>query len=190
TRPLSVFLPKGTEAVVPLSSFMGVDDLKLMGVWQWVREYINLRTLFPDGEFLRRGEDVDRVAHVLQRAVEGGHWMITPPRLLELVHAVQQPIGVPAFSAISVQHAPYGDPTKFPFDETRDPSPNVLQTEPERAPTGDTELAPITAWRKPGAVDAYLMGGLYVHGASTEKVDLLAEWTDPIDDASQPRVEP
>ena len=188
-RVLTVFLPKGTQSVVPLSSFMTPDDLKLMGVWQWVREYINLRTLLPDGSFLRPGQDVDRIAHVLQRAVEGGHWMITPPRLLTLVHAVQQPMGVPAFTAISVQHAPYGDPTKFPFDETRDPSPTVLQTEPERAPTGDTELAPVTAWRKPGAVDAFLMGGLYVHGASTEKIDLFAEWSDPIDDVGTDRVE-
>jgi hypothetical protein len=189
-RTLTVFLPKGVETVVPLSSFMTPDDLKLMGVWQWVREYINLRTLLPDASFLRPGEDVDRIAHVLQRSVEGGHWMITPPRLLALVHAVQQPLGAPAFTAISVQHTPYGDPTKFPFDETRDPSPNVLQTEPERAPTGDTELAPVTGWRRPGAVDAFLMGGLYVHGASTEKIDLLAEWTDPLDDVAQPRVVP
>src|SRR5206468_12856805 len=26
------------------------------------------------------------------------------------------------------------------------------------------------------------------HGASTEKVDILAEWVDPIDDVSQPRL--
>jgi hypothetical protein len=107
---------------------------------------------------------------------------------LTLVHATQQPIGVPAFCAISVQHEPYGDPTKFPYDETRDPSPEVLQTEPEKAPTSATELDAITAWRRPGAVDAYLLGGLQVHAASTEKIDLVAAWEDPIDDPSTPRV--
>ena len=32
------------------------------------------------------------------------------------------------------------------------------------------------------------MGGLRVHAASTEKVDIFAEWTDPIDDLSRPRI--
>jgi hypothetical protein len=188
-RVLTVYLPKGTQSVVPLSSYMTPDDLKLMGVWQWIREHIDVvSTQQSDGGFLRAGDDVDKIAHVLQRSVEGGHWMLNPPRLLTLVHALQQPIGTPSFCAISVQHQPYGDATQYPYDETRDPSSAVLQTTPEKSPTAETELASITAWRKPGSVDSYLMGGLRIHGASTEKVDILAEWTDPIDDVSKPRV--
>ena len=188
TRVLSVAIPKASVAVVPLSSFLSPGDLKLMGVWQWIREYIDRRAVEqPDDDGI--GDDyADRIAHVLQRAVEGGHWMLTPPTLLTLVHAMQQPIGAPAFCALSVQHEPYGDPTKFPYDETRDPSPEVLQTEPEKAPTAATELDSVTAWRRPGALDAYLLGGLQVHCASTEKIDLVAEWEDPVDDPSVPRV--
>lgn len=188
-RVLTVYAPKASVSLVPLSSVLAPDDLKRMGVWQWIRERIDTITAqSPDPDVLRTGDEVDLIAHVLQRAVEGGHWMITPPRLLTLVHAVQQPIGVPQFRAISVQHVPYGDPTRFPFDETRDPSPEVLQTSPEKAPTAETELASITSWRRPGAVDAFVLGGLQVHAASTEKIDLLAEWSDPIDDMTKRRV--
>src|SRR5208283_498138 len=38
-RALTVYLPKGATAIIALSSYMTPDDLKLMGVWQWLREY-------------------------------------------------------------------------------------------------------------------------------------------------------
>jgi hypothetical protein len=135
----------------------------------------------PDQNAIAPDAAVDQIDHLLQRTVEGGHWMISPPLLLKLVHAVQQPIGNPAFTAIAVQHppipAPYSD---------RMPDPNALQTIPEAAPTAETELNSITAWRFLGATDAYLLGGLQIHAASTAKVNILAEWDDPVDDLSQP----
>jgi len=188
-RLLTIHLPKGAQAVVPLSSYLAPEDLKRMGVWQWLREYIDYITANqPDSPVANPLLGMEKIAHLLQRAVEGGHWMITPPTLLSLVHAVQQPLGLPAFCAISVQHKYYG--TLGPFgnvDEKDQPDPNVLQTAPEDIPTEASELSVITAWRKLDAPDAYLLGGLEIHAASTEKVDLLAEWTDPLDDLSQPR---
>jgi hypothetical protein len=183
-RVLTIFVPKGTMATIPLTSYMTRDDMKLMGVWQWLREYIDSITVeHPLVNVLEPRQEVDRIAHILQRSVEGGHWMLTPPTLLTLVHAVQQPIGLPSFTALSVQHEPYG--TGKP-DETIGADPNVLQTEPEKQPTVETELAAITAWRKPGSIDAYLMGGLSVHAASTSRVDIHATWQDPID-VAEPR---
>lgn len=177
TRVLTVFMAKGTMKTVPLTSYLDPGDLKLMGVWQWLREHIeNVTTTAPEAGFLRPGADVDQIAHILQRAIEGGHWMLTPPRLLTFVSAVQQPIGVPAFAALPVQHEAY--------DEKR-PDPDVLQTQLESQPTAETELNAITAWRKPGAIDAFLLGGLQVHAASTAKVELLAEWIDPVDDLNK-----
>lgn len=189
-RVLTVFLPKATTSLVPLSSFASPAGLKLMGIWQWIREHIEDRAQrTPDEDVLPvphgTVSDVDQVAHVVQRAVEGGHWMLTPPTILTLVHATQQPLGSPAFSALPVQHEPYGDPTLPPWDETRRASPTVLQTEPEKAPTSETELDPVTAWRRPASLDAYLLGGLHIHAASTDKVDLAATWTDPVDDPAQ-----
>ncbi|MEA2355882.1 MAG: hypothetical protein QOD61_2011 [Solirubrobacteraceae bacterium] len=173
-RVLTVYLPKGQSTTVPLTSFIGVDELKLMGVWQWLREYVEAITVNdPQQQVLDQRGSADRIAHVLQRAVEGGHWMLTPPRLITLVHAVQQPLGHPELRALSVGHDDAnGDPT--------------LQTAPDRGRTDPSELASITAWRRLGATDAVLLGALRVHGASTAKVDLLATWTDPTDDQAEP----
>ena len=153
-------------------------DLPLLGQWQWLREAVE-QSPSP----IRRVEhptpldNADLIAHVLQRAVEGGHWLLTPPRLITLVHAVEQPLGRPEFTGVDIQHDP--------AQEGTDP----LQTEPITGRTDPTELAPITAWRRPGATDAYLIGALRVHGASTAKVDLRAEWDDPVDtdDPNVPR---
>lgn len=175
-RVLTVFLPKGQTAVVPLSSFMTTDDLKLMGVWQWLREFVErIAILQAQQQQLLPGFPADRIAHVLQRAVEGGHWMLTPPRLVTLVHAVQQPIGRPQFAALNVDHE------DLAFD------PNPLQSARVRGRKDPDELAAITAWRLPGGTDAFLMGALKIHGASTAKVDLAAEWTDPVDDVNEPK---
>lgn len=165
---LTVSLPKGTTHVVPISSCCDAEDLKYLGVWKWLREYIEHLTTTNrlEHEFAKGVAVQDRIAHVLQLAVEGGHGMLTPPHLLTLVHAVQQPIGVPQFGRL---------------DGQIDPNQGTLQTEPEKAPTAETELALITAWRKLGGTDAFLHGALQVHGASTAKVDVHATWTDPVD---------
>lgn len=132
--------------------------------------------------------DSEKIAHLLQRAHEGGHWMLTPPKLLTLVHAVKQPIGSPLFTRLSVQHEPYGTKTSWgTVDEMIAPDPSVLQTAPELRPSAASELATITAWRRPASPEATLLGGLRIHAASTDKIELLAEWSDPYDDISAPR---
>ena len=190
-RVLTVHLPKGTQALTPLSSYLLPDDLKRMGVWQWLREYIDRITLQdPTLPVLDPQVNSEQIAHILQRAVEGGHWMITPPTLLYLVHAVQQPISFPQFTPLAAQHEPYGSQTKYgQVDEYLDPDPQVLQTAPESGLPAAAETAVITAWRKPEATEAFLLGGLHVHAASTGKIDLLAEWDDPYDDLNRPRLE-
>ncbi len=190
-RVLTVHLPKASQAVVPLSSYLTPDDLKLMGVWQWLREAVDAAAIFfPDAPVSDTRQDSERIEHLLQRAVEGGHWMITPPRILNLISAVQRPIGHPEFSLLSAQHVPYGTIYDEGYvDEMLNPDPGVLQTAPEARPTAESELAAISAWRKPGSPETYLLGGLKIHAASTEKIDLLAEWTDPTDDPTHPRVE-
>ena len=73
-RVLTVYLAKGNISVVPLSSVTNIEDLKLMGIWQWLRDYIERVTVTdPQPQFLEPGSEKDRIAHVLQRAVEGGH---------------------------------------------------------------------------------------------------------------------
>jgi hypothetical protein len=175
-RVLTVYLAKGRTSVVPLSSYVLPDDLKLMGMWQWLREFVErLSILGPQQQLLLPGFPVERVAHVLQRAVEGGHWMLTPPRLLTLVHAVQQPIGRPEFAALRVDHE----------DVSWDKNP--LQTSRVRGRQDPAELTTVTSWRRPGATDAYLIGALKIHGASSARVSISADWTDPVDDMQLPK---
>lgn len=169
-RVLTVYLPKGRTAVVPLSSYMSADDLKLMGLWHWLREFVDLAAIFlPTQAQLLPTLPVDLVNHVLQRTVEGGHWMLTPPTVLTLVHAVQQPLGRPQFAALNVDHEDVGF------------NPNPLQTGRLRGRTDPEELSAVTAWRRPGETSAVLLGAIRIHGASTAKVEVMAEWTDPTD---------
>jgi hypothetical protein len=164
-RVLTVRLPKGQTAVVPLSSYVLPGDLKLMGVWAWIREQIEATDSVASGQWYRQ-----LIQHLLQRAVEGGHWMITPPQLLTLVHAVQQPVGVPELVGLTLE---VGVDPHLHSD---------LQTAPSLGASDPAELAPITAWRRPGSNEAFLVGGLRIHGASTSKIELLAEWQDLDDD--------
>jgi hypothetical protein len=160
---------------VPLTSYVNSDDLRLMGQWRWLREFIDKVTVTnASAAILRSFSDADRMAHVLQLAVEGGHWMLTPPRLLTLVHAVQQPLGRPDFIPLSITHV------------GRQSMPASLQTAPVLRRSDPNELAPILVWRTLGANDAYLAGALRVHGASSAKIDLKSAWDDPVDDVSQP----
>lgn len=173
-RVLTVFLPKGRAAVVPLSSYMTPDDLKLMGQWQWLREFVDIAAVFgAQPGHLMPGRAVDLIAHVLQRAIEGGHWMINPPTLLTLVHAVQQPIGRPVFAALNL-------------DRSEATGPGSLQTDRARGRSDPQELTPIVAARRLDETYACLLGALRIHGASTAKVNLLAEWTDPVDLVEEP----
>ncbi len=75
THTLTVSLAKGEQYTLKVSCYLTADDLNHMGVWQWIEEHnkytpIRLRKLAEDG----------------------GHLMITPPREIEVVHAVQQPL--------------------------------------------------------------------------------------------------
>ncbi len=93
-RLLTVPVPKGRVARVIYSSYMGKDpktsvpDYRLMGISTWSDD--------PDAKLGPFSET-------------GGHWMLTPFRHLELVHAVQQPLKAPAFYKSQVRKWKIGD---------------------------------------------------------------------------------
>ncbi len=77
-RPLACSpspLPKGTTHVVPISSCCDAEDLKYLGVWSWLREYVEHLTVCRQHAVSRRTTSRrparDRLAHVLQLA-DGG----------------------------------------------------------------------------------------------------------------------
>ena len=171
SQVLSVYLAKGETAVVPVSSFVSTEDLRLLGQWQWLGEQLaETAKDAPEHEWLMPGQLVDRFAQVIQRVLEGGHWLLTPPTLLTLVHALQQPLGRPEFTALAAD-----DPDLYA------PIVSDLLTAPSTGRTDPAELAPIQAYRTLGSTDAYLIGALRIHSAGTAQIDLLATWTDPDD---------
>ncbi|HEY7282468.1 MAG TPA: hypothetical protein VID47_12835 [Actinomycetota bacterium] len=129
-RVMRVQLPKATVAVVLMSSTLRVADLAKMGIWQWILER-NPATL----------------STLQGLAARGLLWMMTPFRLLTLVHAVRQPLKPPLFS----------------------PSAGAV-----KAAIGDTF--------------ATIVDKISFSRKSTVQIDLVGEWTDPIDASpSEPR---
>jgi hypothetical protein len=72
SRTLRIPLPKGVRASVRLSVAPTDEQLALLAVWSWL------------------GKADQTKQH--SRALRGQHWMLTPWRTLELVHAVQKPL--------------------------------------------------------------------------------------------------
>ncbi len=101
TRTLSIGLPKTEEISFALSSYMHRDNLPLMGVWDWIREFTNhsVQSNLGSPDVLEQLSTM--VVNCVQYAVEGGHWMLTPSRKITLVHPVQQPIGYPEILVLS-----------------------------------------------------------------------------------------
>jgi len=90
-RTLTVFLQAGDIARVRLSSFVNADDLRLLGVWEW----------------LQSQNPADLTA-LQQRAQDGRHWMLTPYRTLTLVHAVARPLSAPKFTLLNSNRGTVG----------------------------------------------------------------------------------
>jgi hypothetical protein len=70
---LNVYLPHGSTAVTRLSSYLNASDLDSMGLWEWM------------------GEAGVQTNALKQDITSGQHWMFTPYREIEFVHAVRTP---------------------------------------------------------------------------------------------------
>jgi hypothetical protein len=92
-RILSVFLPKGETRTINLSSHLAGDAvLELMGIWTWLVERLDQLV----GQGLMASDRRQALVEQLRPlSIIGQSWMITPPRALTLVHAVQQPLEPP-----------------------------------------------------------------------------------------------
>jgi hypothetical protein len=168
TRVLHVYLPKAEMTEVPLSCYLNEGELSLMGIWDWMRQFIEAEETYAmqntgAGEAVPLGADA--FALLTRWVLEGGHPMLTPSLQLMMVHAVQQPIGRPEFTLLPVVHQP---------------------SQPIAASALRNGFSPITAWRSLHSHHAFLLGGLRVHGASTSKLDIQARWREFIDNTADP----
>jgi hypothetical protein len=90
-RVLTVHLPKAEIATVAMSCFLTDDAsahppsiLSTMKIWSWI---VGAKPL--------------NLSHLEQLALDGGHWMLTPPKQITFVHAVQQPLIEPQFQHLT-----------------------------------------------------------------------------------------
>ena len=91
-RIFTVFLPKGYRTRLKFSTFWREKDFKeLSALWGMVKE-----------------KSPSNVSELEQLARSGQHWMLSPFREMELVHAVQQPVIEPVIQAL-VPDRDFGD---------------------------------------------------------------------------------
>jgi hypothetical protein len=83
SRTLLVPLPKAIRAKVRLSMCLPKFWLDKMGIWNWLHKIDKIR--------------------LRNMALEGQHWMLTPWRTIEIVHAVQRPLIIPEISKLAIQ---------------------------------------------------------------------------------------
>jgi len=84
TRTLVIPLGKAERAKVRLSFQLSKQALReVMGIWRWIPE-------------------AERAA-LEQMALDGQHWMLTPWREIDVVHAVQRPLITPEFLKLRIE---------------------------------------------------------------------------------------
>jgi len=85
---LTVQVPQGEVFKVRYCSYFHKEDLDQMGVWQWVRQAAPAH-----------------LADLEKQATDGRNWLHLPYRELFLVHAVQQPLAIPAAQQFAIDPA-------------------------------------------------------------------------------------
>ena len=83
---LKIFVPPGEHIRAEASCFFPPGSENLMGLWRWIQERMG-----------HQSEGSSMLALVRQ----GRHWLLTPNRDLDLVHALQQPLFNPVWASLS-----------------------------------------------------------------------------------------
>jgi hypothetical protein len=168
TRVFTIYLEKAQMVEIPLSCYMNSADLSLMGVWDWMREFLEAceaAAMQNSSANFIVPSMTDAFALLTRLVLEGGHPMLTPSLSITLVHAVQQPLGRPQFTLLPVTH------------QAAEPLPPSALLR---------SFAPITAWRSAQSHHAYLLGGMAISGSSSSKIDIEARWQEFIDELGEP----
>ena len=98
-RTLFVPLPKAARAKLRLSMRPGGNALSMLGVWNWLTAAQQQKNIVVDGQTMT----LEKLAR------NGQHWMLTPWRNVELVHAVQRPLITPEIKKLKIGLRSIGD---------------------------------------------------------------------------------
>ncbi|MDD5718845.1 MAG: hypothetical protein PHQ53_04080 [Candidatus Krumholzibacteria bacterium] len=135
-RTLFIPLPKAARCTLRLSVQPSTDALKILGVWNWLTAAQQTKTIVINGH----PTTLETLTH------RGQHWMLTPWRNIELVHAVQRPLITPEITKLVVDRQ----------DDATFALPNCIAT---------------------------------CSIASTDRIDLRANWNEPFEDAAANQLE-
>ena len=91
-RTLFVPLPKAARCTLRLSVQPSAEALKVLGVWNWLTDAQKTQPIVINGD----STTPEKLART------GQHWMLTPWRNVELVHAVQRPLITPELKKVDV----------------------------------------------------------------------------------------
>jgi hypothetical protein len=86
-REFIIPLDKADRARVEISCRVPADKVSMMAVWDMIS---------------RRGANAATRSQLLDKVRDARHWMITPWRIVELVHAVQKPLILPVMPNLSI----------------------------------------------------------------------------------------
>jgi hypothetical protein len=96
-RTLLIPLPKAARVTLRLSVKPDKKTLNKLGIWKWLTTAQQQKVVLANGKTLEG------------LALDGQHWMLTPWRNVELVHAVQRPLITPDISKLTIVRS--GDET-------------------------------------------------------------------------------
>jgi len=174
SRVLTVLLPKAEVAAIRLSSYLAENDLRLMALWKWMAEP---KVVLPPVPL-----EVTPVRPVT-------------PRILTPVQPREAPVEMaPAPAPVAMAPAvTMATPTSLkdlalqgghwmltPFRE-------VAFVHAVQQPLLAPSLGMLPPVKLLGATFAILQGKTPIHGKSTLKLDMLAEWEEPVDLLAEPK---
>ena len=93
TRTLQVPMPKGCRHRLRLSCVLPPKALDNMAVWDLIKATATT------------AQQVKALDSIRNLILKGQHWMFTPWREIEMIHAVQKPLKMPAFDKISLDRS-------------------------------------------------------------------------------------
>jgi len=188
-RVLSVQLPKGEQTTIRMSSSLLETDLDLLGIWNWLLEsnVAQLQELRGRQAFAEQAREEAR-AEVQRRideqlpatSIKAAQRIAESKALLAAERrrtADEFERGLPDLVATATRQSTLGILWMLtPFRE-------LTLVHAVQQPLVDPVITPrsLGAARRRNATSADIVGTVPVHGASTAKLDLLAEWSEPVD---------